>query len=161
MNFIVGNLLRYLSEEESFWVFTAINENMLPIDYYADMMGILIDQKVFENLLCQHYPKIVAHMKKCNYMLDLIAFQWLVTLFFNSLNHEAEKFVLTAFLLKGQKIIIKIALLIIELFKDEVMEADAFDQIYMIMSHNPMTEVTPQILRKMLQDTKKLKLTAK
>ena len=43
MNFIVGNLLKILNEEQSFWVFVAITENILPIDYYSDMLGILID----------------------------------------------------------------------------------------------------------------------
>lgn len=43
MNFIVGNLLRYMNEEEAFWVFVSIVENSLPIDYYSDMLGILVD----------------------------------------------------------------------------------------------------------------------
>jgi len=43
MNFIVGNLLKILSEEESFWVFVSITENILPIDYYSDMLGIIVD----------------------------------------------------------------------------------------------------------------------
>ena len=43
MNFIVGNLLRYMGEEEAFWVFVSITENLLPIDYYSDMLGILVD----------------------------------------------------------------------------------------------------------------------
>jgi hypothetical protein len=43
MNFVVGNLLKYLNEEESFWVFVSITENILPIDYYSDMLGILVD----------------------------------------------------------------------------------------------------------------------
>jgi len=43
MNFIVGNLLKELNEEESFWVFVAMTENLLPIDYYSDMLGILVD----------------------------------------------------------------------------------------------------------------------
>jgi len=43
MNFIVGNLLKYMNEEESFWVFVSICENILPIDYYSDMLGILVD----------------------------------------------------------------------------------------------------------------------
>ena len=141
MNFIVGNLLKYLNEEESFWVFVSITENILPIDYYSDMMGILVDQKVFEILLKERYPRVVSHMQKHNYQLDLIAFQWLVTLFFNSLQHETEKFILTAFLLKGSKIIIRFALLIIEHFKLDVLKATAFDQIYMIISQNPYNEV--------------------
>jgi hypothetical protein len=62
-------------------------------------------------------------MSSCNYELDLIAFQWLVTLFFNSLKPDAMKFVFSAFLLKGQKIIIKTALLILDYFRDDIMKA--------------------------------------
>ena len=43
MNFIVGNLLKHLNEQESFWIFTCICENILPLDYYSDMLGILVD----------------------------------------------------------------------------------------------------------------------
>ena len=98
MNFIVGNLLKFMNEVQSFWVFVSIAENILPLDYYSDMLGILVDQKVFEQLLREKYPKLVAHMSSCNYELDLIAFQWLVTLFFNSLKPDAMKFVFSAFL---------------------------------------------------------------
>jgi len=122
MNFIAGNLLKHLNEQESFWLFTSITENILPLDYYSDMLGILTDHKIFETLLTERYPKLVAHMQANTYQLDLIAFQWLVTLFFNTLQHDSEMFVLSAFLLKGQAIIIKIALLIVEYFKDDVMK---------------------------------------
>ena len=58
MNFIVGNLLKYLSEEEAFWTFAQAAEVLLPIDYYCGMLGILIDQKVFELLLeAQECPR--------------------------------------------------------------------------------------------------------
>ena len=43
MNFIVGTLLRHMNEVESFWVFVSIAENILPLDYYSDMLGILVD----------------------------------------------------------------------------------------------------------------------
>ena len=43
MNFIVGNILKYLNEEQTFWIFVSIVENNLPIDYYSDMLGILVD----------------------------------------------------------------------------------------------------------------------
>jgi len=59
MNFIVGNLLKYLNEEETFWIFVSIAEINLPIDYYSDMLGILVDQKVFEEILKEKFPKLV------------------------------------------------------------------------------------------------------
>ena len=43
MNFIVGLLLKHLNEEQSFWVFTHICENLLPLDYYSGMIGIMVD----------------------------------------------------------------------------------------------------------------------
>jgi len=71
MNFIVGKLLKYLNEQQSFWVLVSINESILPIDYYSNMVGILVEQKVFEILLLERYPKLVKHMKKHNYILDM------------------------------------------------------------------------------------------
>jgi len=33
-----------MSEEEAFWTLTMIIETMLPIDYYSNMVGVLVDQ---------------------------------------------------------------------------------------------------------------------
>ena len=82
-------------------------------------------------------------------------------MFFNSLKHEAEIFVLTAFLLKGQKIIIKIALLIVDFFKDQVMKCKSFDEIYQIIAKEPYEQITPKILCKLIEDNKKFKFTNK
>jgi hypothetical protein len=30
-------------EEEAFWIFTMMVESILPIDYYSNMVGVLID----------------------------------------------------------------------------------------------------------------------
>jgi hypothetical protein len=93
------------------------------LDYYSELLGILVDQKIFEQILTEKFPKLVQHMTNKGYQLDMIAFQWLVTLFFNSLEHETEKFVMSAFFIKGPKVIISVALFIVEHFKDRVMKA--------------------------------------
>ena len=59
MNFIVGNFVRYLDEEQAFWTFVSMTETILPIDYYADLLGMMVDQKVFEYLLIENYPRLV------------------------------------------------------------------------------------------------------
>ena len=41
---IIGHLMRYLSEEETFWVFCLLIESILPIDYYSSMIGALVPQ---------------------------------------------------------------------------------------------------------------------
>lgn len=159
MNFIAGNILKHCNEQQSFWLFVTITENILPLDYYSDLLGVLIDQKIFEEILTERYPKLVAHMQKLNYQLDMIAFQWLVTLFFNCLQHDVEMFVLTAFLIKGPKIIIKVALFIVEHFKAKVMRARAFEEIYSIFAKDPMEEISCTVLSKMFRENKKFKVT--
>ena len=54
---------------------------------------------------------------------------------------------------------IKIALLILDWFHDDVMRATAFDQIYVIIADYPMEQITPEILCAQLLNSKKLKIT--
>jgi len=51
MNFIVGRMLQYMNEEEAFWTLVTIVETILPIDYYTNMFGALVDQVVFKKLM--------------------------------------------------------------------------------------------------------------
>ena len=44
MNFIVGRMIQYMNEEEAFWTLTMILETILPLDFYCNMVGALIDQ---------------------------------------------------------------------------------------------------------------------
>jgi hypothetical protein len=43
MNFIAGRLLNFMDEEEAFWTLAMIIETILPVDYYSNMVGVLID----------------------------------------------------------------------------------------------------------------------
>jgi len=44
MNFIIGRIRSiFQNEEETFWVFTMLIERILPIDYYAQMIGVNAD----------------------------------------------------------------------------------------------------------------------
>ena len=46
VNFIAARLLTCMKEEEAFWVLNQIIEKYLPLDYYSNMVGVLVDQKV-------------------------------------------------------------------------------------------------------------------
>ena len=40
-----------MTEEEAFWTFSCIVENLMPIDYFQNMIGARVDQKVIEYLI--------------------------------------------------------------------------------------------------------------
>ena len=61
MNFILGRLVKYLSEEEAFWVFTMLIESILPLDYYTQMIGVQYDAKIFQELIKEYLPMVHHH----------------------------------------------------------------------------------------------------
>jgi len=74
MNFIVGRLVKLMNEEEAFWTTCMILETILPLDYYSNMIGVLIDQRVFYILLKKRIPEIVEHLDKLQFDPSLLAF---------------------------------------------------------------------------------------
>ena len=43
-NFIVDKILRFVDDEEkAFWIFVVMLEDILPINYYSEMAGVMID----------------------------------------------------------------------------------------------------------------------
>lgn len=57
-SFITARLLAVLEEEEAFWVLTQMIEVLLPIDYYSNLLGVLIDFKVFQHIMRKKLPKL-------------------------------------------------------------------------------------------------------
>lgn len=47
-----------MPEEEAFWTLVQLVEVILPLDYYSNLLGVLIDIKVFQRLMEQALPKL-------------------------------------------------------------------------------------------------------
>ena len=81
MNFIAGRMRKYLSEEETFWVFTMIVETYLPFEYFSMMVGVLIDQKIFMRFVQQENKKMYKKCMDLGFDPAILAFQWFVCIF--------------------------------------------------------------------------------
>lgn len=51
MNNIVAKLISAMDEEDAFWTFCQTIEQILPLDYYSNMLGVLVEQQVLEQLM--------------------------------------------------------------------------------------------------------------
>jgi len=47
---------------------------MLPPDYYSNMVGVLIDQKVFKRRFAKKFPDLSAHFESFGFDPSLLAF---------------------------------------------------------------------------------------
>lgn len=63
-----------MNEEETFWTLAMIIETILPVDYYSNMVGVLIDQQVFKTLVKDFLPELFEHLHKLNFDPSLLAF---------------------------------------------------------------------------------------
>lgn len=61
LNFIVGMMLLFMNEEDSFWLLVTIVERLLPADYYTrSMVGTYADQFVLAHIIKVYLPKVHA-----------------------------------------------------------------------------------------------------
>lgn len=69
-----------------------IVESLMPLDYYSNLVGALIDQKVFSCLMREKIPDLAAHFERLDFDPSLIAFQWFACYFSYNLPFEVTSF---------------------------------------------------------------------
>ena len=137
MNFIVGRMLQYMNEEQAFWTLTMIIETMLPLDFYTNMLGALVDQLVFKKLIQRLLNRLHYHFKKLKFDPQMLSFEWLVCFFihnltpqvssdFNTILLQASLRVWDLFMIKGIKALFGAAIALLGTLKDDLMEAQSF-----------------------------------
>lgn len=90
-----------MNEEEAFWTLVQMVEVYLPIDYYSNLFGVLVDLKVFKDLMIKRLPNLCQHLENFNFDVDLLLTKWLICLFVNHLPLATELVVWDLFFIKG------------------------------------------------------------
>ena len=91
MNFIGGRLLLIMgNEEQAFWLFIQIMEEILPITYYSELVGIVVETTMVENILGLYFPDLYKFIVDSNFNIPLRNFihKWMVCLFTQNLSPE-------------------------------------------------------------------------
>ena len=53
--------MQVLTEEEAFWIFNQIIETIIPIDFFTNMIGGLVDSEIFNSILKTQMPDLWDH----------------------------------------------------------------------------------------------------
>ncbi|CAD6190513.1 unnamed protein product [Caenorhabditis auriculariae] len=82
MGVIVASLLLYCSEETTFWMMTALIEDILPPNYYSQtLLGLQADERVARHLMKCHVPDLNKALDDYEVEISLLTVNWLLTLF--------------------------------------------------------------------------------
>ena len=144
MNFIVGRLLLIMdNEEQTFWLFNQIIENILPLIYYSELVGIIVQTSLMETLISIYMPELHKFLLENNFHAPLRNFihKWMVCLFTQTLKFELPYTFMDFFFIDGRTALIKNSIFIFAYLENEIMQQDSFEDIYMIL-----TEVEDKII---------------
>jgi hypothetical protein len=84
MGTVGASLLLFMEEEDTFWMMSAIIEDILPSSYYSHtLLGVQADMKVLRQLIATYLPKIDDKFREHDIELSLVCINWYLTIFSN------------------------------------------------------------------------------
>ena len=150
MNFIGGRLLLIMgSEEQTFWLFIIIMENILPIIYYSELVGVVIETTIIENLISVCFPNLYNFLLDNNFNIPLRNFihKWMVCLYTTTLSPEMVYTFFDFLFLDGRDTIIKNSLFIMSFIHDKLINNNNLEFMYgtfnegLLNIHDPRTMI--------------------
>ncbi|XP_061454946.1 TBC1 domain family member 8B isoform X2 [Rhineura floridana] len=120
MNILTSVLLLYAKEEEAFWLLVAVCERMLPDYFNRRIIGALVDQAVFEELIRSYLPQLTEHMTDMTFFSS-VSLSWFLTLFISVLPIESAVNVVDCFFYDGIKAVLQLGLAVLDYNMDRLL----------------------------------------
>jgi len=130
-NRIAAIALLFMNEEDAFWCFVYIVEELLPEEYYSkQLIGVQVDQEVFKELICEKLPNLAIHLESHRVDPTLFSLNWFLCLFVDSLPVNTYLHIWDAFLFEGCKVLFRYAVAILKLIEDKLLAANDYMSIF-------------------------------
>jgi hypothetical protein len=103
-----------------------IIEELMPRDYYTNMLSLRADIVLVHNILQLREKKILNHFKKLTLDLSIVVVESFLTIFTNTLHPSLVDVIFDHFLLDGSLVLIKALILILETLREQILEINGF-----------------------------------
>lgn len=124
MNIVVAALLIYMLEEQAFWCLDVLCARLVPGYYSKTMYGTLLDQRVFELLVEETMPVLWLHIVRHDIQLLVISLPWFLLLYLTLMPLVYAFRILDVFFLQGPKTLFQVALGILKLNGEALLQAE-------------------------------------
>lgn len=135
MNIVVAALLIYMTEEQAFWCLNMLCDRIVPGYYSKTMYGTLLDQKVLECLVERTMPILWDHLVKQDIQLSVVSLPWFLSLFINSMPLVFAFRIVDVFMLEGSRVLFQVALAILRINGEELLDAPDDGVVIGILKH--------------------------
>lgn len=120
MNIVAAQLLLYMPEEEAFWTLAAICEEISPDYYTKQLLGSVVDQSVFADLVAKYAPIVNNHFTTIGLPLEVISVSWFMVYFIDYVPYEASLRVFDNVLLQGTVSLFQVGLALLTLLEKTI-----------------------------------------
>lgn len=138
-NFIVGRIFKITrNEENTFWIFVQIIESILPLSYYSELSGIIVDTSILHILLKMYHQDLYDYLVALNYDLSInnILYKWFVSLFIQNINENLSYIVWDSLFLEGSIVLFKASLSMFRLMKYDIMQTKTVEDLHVFFDEN-------------------------
>ena len=149
MNFIVGRLLLIMdNEEQAFWIFIQIIEKILPIIFYSDLSGIIIETTIIDTFISFYLSDFYNYLVHNSFKLSLNNFihKWMVSLYTQGLSPEMAYTFLDFFFLDGEICLYKCSLFIMTMLVEYLVKNNDFEYMFNMFNEAPTHIHDPKTL---------------
>ena len=128
-NLIVAKLLLIFDEEDAFWIFVQIIENILPCEYYSELVGIMGDCSLCLKILMESNKKVMIKIKGFEVILNNLLYKWFISLFVENTSYETFLNIWDVLMLDGNISLLRAVSSILDLMEDQILQADGFEEL--------------------------------
>jgi len=159
-NFIVAKLLKLFEREEDvFWIFVQIIENILPCEYYSELVGIMSDCSLCLELLKESNKKVMKKLEGFEVVLNNLLYKWFISLFVENTSHDTFLNIWDAMMIDGNIVLLRAVSSILEFLENRILQDDGMEYLTTLFEEKISTFVfnRDKLMKSLLNE--KLKFT--
>ena len=122
MNYICALLLVVMQadkkkggEEHAFWIFTAIENSIVPKYHTHGLMGCRVDSRVLFSLVERHLPDLHSHLASMGVVPEISFLSWFMCLFVNTLPVKTALRVWDCLLVEGPDVLLRVGFAVLQM----------------------------------------------
>ena len=162
-NLIAAKLLKLFDKEEDvFWIFVQIIENILPCEYYCELVGIMSDCSLCSTILKETNKKVMKKLEGLEVVLNNLLYKWFISLFVENTSNETFLNIWDAMMIDGDIVLLRAVSAILELIEDKILLCEGIENLTVLFEEKISIYNFPRDkLMKLLLNDGILKFTSK